>query len=197
MSSSAYLQCGSTLVVFDGPRRLTWRKSSPGEYTPTALWPSPAQAAEVMDHLYSGKGLLVLLEQERISVPMYAEEAERLPPDVTDQATLTSDGVVSELHLPVLNWMPHELRERGLRFLSNSACTVRSRPDLLLPHLLVESPPYQPDNLRFARLRAPRPFSDDRLAPVTDHLFTADIAAALMCPVDTAVAPVRTWETTP
>ncbi|MFI7504709.1 hypothetical protein ACIBVL_40810 [Streptomyces sp. NPDC049687] len=197
MSRSAFLQCGSTLVVFDGPRRLTWRQSSSGDYTPTALWPSPAQAAAVMDHLYSGGSLLVLVEQERISVPMYAEEAERLPSDVADRATLTSDGVVSELHLPVLDWMPPALRERGLRFLRDSAGKVRSEPDLLLPHLLVESPPYRPDNLRFARLRKPRPFSDDRLAPVTDHLFTADIEAAVMCPVDAAVAPARTWETTP
>ncbi|WP_328495530.1 hypothetical protein OHS59_24385 [Streptomyces sp. NBC_00414] len=219
--TSASLQCGNTLVVFDGPRRLAWRTSLSGDYTPTALWPSPAQAAQVLEHLYSGGCLLVLLEQERISVPMYAEEADRLPPDVAARADLTSDGVVSELHLPVLDWMPPALRERGLRFLENSTGLLRESPDLLLPHLIVETPPYQPENLRFARLRTPRPFSEDRLAPVTDHLFTPDIeatpgiaapdgtaiasdtaitpavAAAAMCPAGTAPAAAHTWETTP
>ncbi|MFG3155354.1 hypothetical protein ACGF7W_25275 [Streptomyces sp. NPDC048219] len=206
MSTSAFLRCGKTFVVFDGPRRLSWHASAPGDYIPTALWPSPAQAAEVMDHLYSGGCLLVLIEQERISVPMYAEEAERLPPDVAARATLTSDGVVSELHLPVLDWMPAALRERGLRFLENSTRLLREEPDLLLPHLIVEDPPRHLANLRFARLRPPRPFADDRLAPVTDHLFTSDLTtditatvdpAATLCPSGRAVAAVRTWETTP
>ncbi|MFD6289861.1 hypothetical protein [Streptomyces sp. NPDC060205] len=174
-STSASLKCGNTLVVFDGPRRLSWRTSVSGDYTPTALWPSPAQAAEVLDHLHGGGCLLVLLEQERITVPMYAEEADRLPPDVADRAELTSDGVVSELHLPVMDWLPPALRERGLRFLEDSAGLLRGSPDLLLPHLIVETPPYRPQNLRFARLRTPRPFSEDRLAPVTDRLFTAGV----------------------
>ncbi|MEW2570694.1 hypothetical protein [Streptomyces sp. NPDC047070] len=174
-STSASLKCGNTLVVFDGPRRLSWRRSVSGDYTPTALWPSPAQAAEVLDHLHGGGCLLVLLEQERISVPMYAEEADRLPPDVADRAELTSDGVVSELRLPVMDWLPPALRERGLRFLEDSAGLLRESPDLLLPLLIVETPPYRPENLRFARLRTPRPFSEDRLAPVTDRLFTAGI----------------------
>ncbi|WP_188114296.1 hypothetical protein [Streptomyces apricus] len=197
MSTSASLQCGNTLVVFDGPRRLAWRTSPSGDYAPTALWPSPAQAARVLDHLYGGGCLLVLLEQERISVPMYAEEAERLPPDVAARADLTSDGVISELHVPVLDWMPPALRERGLRFLEDSAGLLDKSPDLLLPHLIVEDPPHRPDNLRFARLRRPRPFSDDRLAPVTDHLFTADLPVAAMCPAGTATAAAHTWESTP
>ncbi len=197
MSTSASLRCGETLVVFDGPRRLAWRTSVSGDYTPTALWPSPTQAAQVLDHLYSGGCLLVLIEQERVSVPMYAEEAERLSPDVAARADLTSDGVVSELHLPVLDWMPPALRERGLRFLENSTGLLRESPDLLLPHLIVESPPYRPDNLRFARLRTPRPFSEDRLTPVTDHLFTADAPAAAMCPAGPAMAAADIWESTP
>ncbi|MHB9864600.1 hypothetical protein [Streptomyces sp. YIM S03343] len=200
MTGSALLQTGNTLVVFDGPRRLTWHTSAGGDYTPAALWPTRAQAAHVLDHLYSGGCLLVLLEQERTSVPMYAEEAERLPDHVAEQTTLTSDGVLSELHVPALNWMPRPLRERGLRFLDDSTALIGSRPDLLLPHLLVEKPPYQPGNLRFARLRTPRPYSDGRIGPVTDHLFTtgtADPLAALACPAGAAMSTVPTWETLP
>ncbi|MFJ3213192.1 hypothetical protein [Streptomyces flaveolus] len=205
MSTAAFLRCGNTAVVFDGPRRLAWRRGgTAGDYAPTALWPSPAQLTEVMDHLHSGGCLLVLVDQERTSVPMYAEEAERLPADVAARTTLTSDGVVSELHVPVLDWMPPALRERGLRFLHNSAGRLQDNPDLLLPQLIVEDPPYRPENLRFARLRNPRPFSDDRLTPVTDHLFTDvtdhlftdDTPAAVLCPSDTALASVRTRETT-
>lgn len=199
MSGSALLQHDDTLVVFDGPRRLTWRTSANGDYTPTALWPTPAQAEAVLEHLYGGGCLLVLLEQKRTSVPMYAEEAERLPAEVAAQTTLTSDGVLSELHLPALNWMPGPLRERGLRFLDDSAALMSGKPDLLLPHLLVEEPPYRPDNLRFARLRTPRPYSDCRIGPVTDHLFTedAETVAALACGAGAAVGSVPSWETMP
>jgi hypothetical protein len=200
MNGSALLRCGSTLVVFDGPRRLTWHTAANGDYTPTALWPTPAQAEAVLDHLYSGGCLLVLLEQKRTSVPMYAEEAEQLPVEVAARTTLTSDGVLSELHLPALDWMPAPLRERGLRFLDDSAALMSGRPDLLLPHLIVEKPPYQPDNLRFARLRTPRPYSDGRIGPVTDHLFTADTAdpvAALACRTGAAMTTVPSLETMP
>lgn len=196
MNTSALVRCGRTLVVFDGPRRLSWHASRNGDYTPTALWPSPAQAAEVLDHLYGGGCLLVLIEQRRTSVPMFAEEAERLPQDIAARTTLTGDGVLSELHLPVLDWMPDPLRERGLRFLEHSAEQLLGMPDLLLPQLLVEEPPHRPDNLRFARPRTARPFADGRMEPVTDRLFTLPPTALPTCPVDSAPGTVHTWETT-
>jgi hypothetical protein len=184
-------------VVFDGPRRLSWHSSGAGDYVPTGLWPDPAQAARVLDHLYAGGSLLVLVEQPDIRVPMFTEEAERLPPEVAERATLTSDGVLSELRLPALDWMPPALRERGLRFLEDSAKALSGEPDLLLPQLLVESPPCRPDNLRFGRLRTPRPFYDGRLEPVADHLFAAPAMAVPVCPAQAAAAPARVSEATP
>jgi hypothetical protein len=64
------------------------------------------------------------------------------------------------------------MRERGLRFMRETASSIRERPDLLLPHLIVEEPGQEPDNLRFARIRTPRPFTDDRLKAAVDQLFT-------------------------
>ncbi|WP_405584598.1 hypothetical protein [Streptomyces sp. NBC_01190] len=181
MSSSPTLRCGNTLVVFDGSRRLVWSASSTTNYTPVALWPTPEQAAEVLDHLAGGGNLLVMVEEETTTVPMYAEEAARMPAELTERISLTSDGVLSELQIPALDWLPEPLRQRGLRFLRDSARRLAHYPDLLLPPLLMEEPGTEPEsadtldsadtNVRFARRRTVRPYSDDRLAPVSDHLF--------------------------
>ncbi|WP_405590987.1 hypothetical protein [Streptomyces sp. NBC_01190] len=173
-------------MVFDGSRRLVWSASSTSAYTPVALWPTPQQAAEVLDHLASGGNLLVMVEQESTTVPMYTEEAAQIPAELIERITLTSDGVLSELHLPALDWLPEPLRQRGLRFLRDTTRTMSNYPDLLLPPLLMEDTGTEPQphgsNVRFARRRTVRPYTDDRLSPVSDHLFpqlTTDLTAEL------------------
>jgi hypothetical protein len=187
MSSSPILRRGNTLVVFDGPRRLLWSAPEPGRHTPTGLWPAPGQAAEVLDHLADGGNVLVVLDQERFTVPMYSDEAARIPAELAARTTITSDGVLSELHLTALDWLPEHLRQRGRRFLQQAGRLIAEHPDLLLPPLLLEEPGPEPSNLRFVRLRSARPFDQDRIASLGDRLFA---------PVPTASeAPLPEWET--
>lgn len=169
MSLSPTMWCGGTLVIFDGPKRLAWSTTPPGQWSPISLWPTPRQAERVVDRLRAGGNVLVLMEQDQTSVPMFVEEAMRFPGRST--ARMTTDGVITELHIPALDWLPGPLRDRGLRFLRETASSIRQRPDLLLPHLLVDEPGQAPDNLRFARIRSPHSFTDDRLRSAVDHLF--------------------------
>ncbi|GAA3824690.1 hypothetical protein GCM10022403_067630 [Streptomyces coacervatus] len=179
MSDSPTLWCGSTLVVFDGPRRLIWRAAAADQWSLAGLWPSARQAAQVTDHLDSGGAVLVLVEQEQTTVPMYAEEAARVPEALA--AEVVVDGELAEIRVPALDWLPEPLRERGRQFLRDTACFISKQPDLLLPHLLVEEPGRAPCNLRFARLRTPRPFNNDRLRSATEHLFaSAEEALAVL-----------------
>ncbi|WP_217574196.1 hypothetical protein [Streptomyces sp. GbtcB7] len=171
MSSPPVLRCGNTLVVFDGPRRLLWSTSDPRHCTPAGLWPAPGQAAGVLDHLAADGNVLVLLDQERITVPMFADEAAHIPEELAARFTITTDGVLSELHLTALDWLPEHLRRRGLRFLRDAARLLAREHDLLLPPLLVEEPGSEPSNLRFAQLRSVRPIDQERIALLSDRLF--------------------------
>lgn len=169
MNASPILSCGSTLVVFDGPQRLTWSDTAPGHATPVSLWPSEEEAERVLAHLHDGGGLLVLVEEEESRVAMFAEEAARAPAALLPR--VSCDGDLAELRITALDWLPAPLRERGRQFLADVSHLIQRQPDLLLPYLLLEAPTAAPCNLRFARLRRPRPFSTDRLRSTTEHLF--------------------------
>jgi len=171
MSSPPVLRCGNTLVVFEGPRRLEWSTPDPGHSVPLGAWPSPGQAAEVLGHLAAGGNVLVLVDKERTSVPMFADEAARIPEELAARFPITTDGVLSELHLVSLDWLPDHLRRRGLRFLRYAARLLAQQHDLLLPPLLVEEPGPEPSNLRFAQLRGVRSLDHERIALLGDHLF--------------------------
>jgi hypothetical protein len=171
MNAQPVLRSGNTLVVFDGPRRLVWSASDQRHSTPAGLWPAPGQAAEVFDHLAAGGNVLVLLDQKRTTIPMFADEAARIPEELAARFTITTDGVVSELHLTALDWLPEHFRQRGLRFLRDATRLLDRQHDLLLPPLLVEEPGPEPSNLRFAQLRSVRPFDQERIAPLSERLF--------------------------
>jgi hypothetical protein len=175
MNSSPTLWCGDALVVFDGPRRLAWRSISPAHWSPVALWPDANQAARVNEHLNSGGSVLIMVEGEQTSIPMYATEAARAPGALAAHTTI--DGELAEIRISALDWLPDALRERGRRFLAETARFMEAEPDLLLPQLVVEQSGAEPCNLRFARLRTPRPYTDERLSSVLDHLFSSAVLA--------------------
>lgn len=160
-------------MVFDGPRRLQWSATYPAQFTPVALWPTPAQAAHVLDHLRLGGNVLILLEEERITIPMYAEEAVRIPAELASRVTVTSDGPLSEIRFTAMDWLPPPLRQRGQQFLKDAARILHQRPGLLLPHLITEEPGREPSRLRFARTHTARSLTDSRLLSAADHIFTA------------------------
>jgi hypothetical protein len=178
MSLSPTLHHDDILVVFDGPRRLLWSSPAPGTYAPAALWPDPVQVADVLDHLGAGGNVLVLLDQEDITIPLYADEAASIPPELRRSMTVTTDGVLTEVHLTALDWLPEHFRQRGLRFLRYTEQLLARRHDLLLPPLLVEAPGPEPVNLRFARLRTPRPFDESHIDALGDWLFAGTTATS-------------------
>ncbi|KUN29868.1 hypothetical protein AQJ23_03785 [Streptomyces antibioticus] len=178
MHSSPILRHGNTLVVFDGPPRLLWSAADPGHYVPSGLWPSPAEAASVLDHLADGGNVLVMLGEEDTTIPMYVEEAASIPAELADRIKVTTDGALAYLHLTALDWLPDDLRRRGLRFLRDTDRMLASLPDALLPPLLLEEPDSEASNLRFGRLRTVRTLTEDRILPLSNHFFAPAASAS-------------------
>lgn len=178
MHSSPILRHGNTMLVLDGPPRLLWSATHPGHYAPCGLWPSPAEAADVLDHLAAGGNVLVMLDEEESTIPMYVEEAAAVPAELADRIKVTTDGPLAYLRLSALDWLPDHLRQRGLRFLHDTDRMLAGLPDALLPPLLLEEPSPEMPNLRFARLRTVRTLTEDRLLPLSDHFFAPAASAS-------------------
>jgi len=185
MHSSPTLRHRNTLVVLEGPSRLLWSAAQPGHFALSGLWPSPAEAARVLDHLADGGNVLVMLGEEDSTIPMYVEEAAAIPAELAGRIKVTTDGPLAYVHLSALDWLPDHLRQRGLRFLRDTDRMLASLPDALLPPLLLEEPSSEVSNLRFARLRTVRTLTEDRILPLSDHFFAP-----------AAPAPPSKWETT-
>src|SRR5439155_25349164 len=115
--------------------------------------------------------VVVVLEDTR-TVPVLREEW-------TDVAGVVpvdpgADQDVFDVRIPVLDWLPAALRERGLRFLDESSRSL-ARPALIRPPLLLDEPA-PGSNLRFARRLTTEPLWPYSLLEVARHVF-ADIPA--------------------
>jgi hypothetical protein len=172
-------------IVFEGTARVTWRRSGPARWTPTGLWPTSCQAANLLDQVNGGAPLLVVLEQVVATVPMLAEEFADAPPAIAALAEDTG-GAVVDVRIPTLDWLPAELRDRGLRFAHASTATAAGTPDLLVPPLALEAPATAMPNVRFAHVLDPRRYRRSEVPAVARHAFaTRQIPAA--CPADVLV----------
>jgi hypothetical protein len=156
------------LIALEGAARLAWRRSGAARWSPVGLWPTDWQAADLMDHVRRGLPLLVVLEQVSMTVPMLAEEFADAPPAVAALAEQT--GEVVEVRIPTLDWLPTDLRDRGLNFVRDSAAYATDVPRLLQPVLLLEEPA-TPRNVRFARVLDPGRYRREDLADVARYAF--------------------------
>jgi hypothetical protein len=156
------------LIVLEGAVRLAWRRSGAARWSPVGLWPTDWQAADLLDHVRRGLPLLVVLEQVSVTVPMLAEEFADAPPAVA--ALAEQSGEVVEVRIPTLDWLPADLRDRGLDFVRDSAAYVAGTPRPLRPALLLEEPA-TPRNVRFARVLDPGRYRREELAAVARYAF--------------------------
>ncbi|TVL89912.1 hypothetical protein CD790_24200 [Streptomyces sp. SAJ15] len=136
--------------------------------------------------------LLVVLDAPEATVPVLSEELARAPRRVHAALTrgepMTGSGTpgsaplcatstrgeeITDLRVPLLDWLPGPLRRRGLDFLAESEETLARTPRALLPALLTDENPAPSAPVRFARRLLPGALSEACLAAAVRHLFPA------------------------
>jgi hypothetical protein len=149
MTTSPTVRCGHTLIVFEGAPRVTWRRARPSSWRPTGLWPTETEAAAVRDRLERGGGVLVLFEKGTPEVAMLAEEFACAPAGIKALAIQGAEPETVTLRIPLLSWLPANLRDRGLDFHRRASDLATKLPHALLPPLLLEPQDSDVPHLRF------------------------------------------------
>lgn len=142
---------GDVLVVLEGRRRLTWYRHGRAEWSPVALWPNAQQADRIRRRIATGEPLLIVAEAPEASIAVLDEQLRGAPPAVTALAGGEA-GEVVDLTIPAFDWLPEELRRRGLAFLRESAAAARELPAALAPSIVLEEPPPRGRGVRFAHV---------------------------------------------
>lgn len=168
------LRCGAVVVVFDGLDRLLWKRIAVDRWTPSGLWPSDCDAADVREVLDRGEPLLVILDRSADPVPVLVEELISAPPVVTD-LVCTVEGDVAELRIPRLDWLPDQLRERGPRFLHQASRDLARRPALLTPSLVLDEDGDH-TKVRFGLRQRSTDWRPNDLSAVVSHAFAGALA---------------------
>lgn len=135
--TSPALAVDDALVVFDGTPRIVWRGLGGGLQAPVALWPSAGEREQIRRHLARRGPLLVVLSRTEQAVCLLPEEARQAPAELG--VLPARDGYFFDLPVPVLDWMPGHLAERGRRFLAACLRRAAAVPGPMLPALLVEA----------------------------------------------------------
>src|ERR1700754_2783098 len=126
MSFPAAMQCADALVVFEGAPRL--RRHDPAGPGIT-LWPDAEEAQDVNRRLACGLPMLVILSGPQADAALLEEEFVQAPLGFVAVVRSTARDMAGT-PVPALDWLPAELRERGLRFLRSSAERARHLPGL-------------------------------------------------------------------
>lgn len=146
MNLPAAIECDDALVVFEGPRRIRQ-----GNATGFELWPSPAEAAEVRARIACGRPILVILGGPQAEATALTEQFAGAPPALAQLVHAIARDL-APFSVPALDWLPSDVRDRGLRFLRTSLSYVRRTPPLLRPALCLDDPAGPCPNVRFAHL---------------------------------------------
>lgn len=159
---------GDVMVVFEGRHRVAWQPLTAGRATPVALWPDEAERQEVGRHIAVGSPLLVVLDRDEPWIPLLPEE---LPQPGSPMRRLVHEpaGDLPGLRMPWLDWLPGDLRVRGLRFFRASAQRAGRVPAPLEPDLVVDQAPES--QVRFAWRVRPRGLAEHLLRAVVDYCF--------------------------
>ncbi len=95
-------------------------------------------------------------------VEITPEKAEPIPAPMPNLAPVP---------VPALDWLPSEVRDRGLRFLRSSILHARRTPALLRPALSLEDPAVVCPHVRFAHLSRAGAHTEHELAVVLAFAF--------------------------
>lgn len=123
------------LVVHEGPRRLRWQTSAPDRWQLVGLWPEHSDVDRLIKMIQDDEPVLVVLPGADVHVDVLDHEI-AMPLD--GFAHVSSEGGVTELTLPVLEWLPEPLRSRGLLFADQATAALAGQPRGLRAPLLVE-----------------------------------------------------------
>lgn len=177
MTTDPTARHGDVLAVFEGARRIRWRRIGLAAWMPVSVWPTTEQLRDVQQYIARGRPILVLLDERVAVVPLLSEELA-----VADDAVLAlvedHVGEVAHVHVPALDWLPDDLRERGLRFLEASARQAAAMPLPMRPTLVLEDPQGGASQVRFAhRLRSSMAL-DHHMGAIIEQAFATDRQAA-------------------
>jgi hypothetical protein len=146
MTLPATIQCGGALVVFEGARRV---RGVLTDGTDAALWPDAEEAEDVSRRLSGGHPILVIFGGPQADAALLAEQFVQAPLALTVAVRSTARDMTGT-PVPALDWLPAELRERGLRFLRTSAEHARRIPGLLCQSLYLDERDLVTPHVRFA-----------------------------------------------
>jgi hypothetical protein len=148
--SAPVLRDGDLTVVLDGVDRLRWSRQGVAEWSLYGLWPTGEERRDLLERLAEGHPVLVILEQGPSTVSVYRQE---VATGLDRFASVIESDPLLELAVPVLDWLPEPLADRGRRFVVRSDELVRTTARALLPTLIVDDEAAGA-NLRFARRTA-------------------------------------------
>jgi hypothetical protein len=177
VTTDAITRCGDAVAVFEGPRRIQWSRRGPAEWIPLSVWPDEDELRDMRRHLSQQRRLLVILDEPLTVVPLLAEELAAAGDAVI---TLVEDreGEPVYVRIQALDWLPCELRQRGLRFLEASTQHAATIPIPLRPALVLEDPKVGDSHVRFAhRLRSSMTL-DHHMSAIIDKAFATSGQAA-------------------
>jgi hypothetical protein len=144
MSLPAAIECDDALIVFEGPRRI--RRQTATGYE---LWPDAREAEAVRDRIERGLGILVIFGGTEAEATLLTERFSGAPPALAELVRAIARDL-APIPVPALDWLPSEVRDRGLRFLRTSTMRVRRTPALLCPTLSLDERDVMCPHVRFA-----------------------------------------------
>ena len=169
MSLPAAIECDDALIVFEGPRRIRRRHA-----TSFDLWPDAREAQEVRDRIQSGRPILVILGGAQAKATVLTEQFAGAPPALAELVQAIARDL-SPFPVPALDWLPDDVRERGLHFLRATTLRVRRTPALLCPALCLDDRDAAFPHVRFAYLSRVGVHTPRDLSLVAAYAF-ADVA---------------------
>lgn len=165
MSLPAAIECDDALIVFEGPRRI--RRHSATSFD---LWPDAAEAEEVRDRIERGRPILVILGGLQAEATVLTEQFAGAPPALAQLVHAIARDL-APIPVPALDWLPHEVRDHGLRFLRSSVLHVRRTPALLRPALCLDDRAVTCPHVRFAHLSRVDAHTEHELSLVVAYAF--------------------------
>ena len=170
MSLPAAIECDDVLVVFDGPRRVRHQSG-----TRLDLWPDACEAEAVRDRIERGRPILVILGGPQAEATVLTEQFAGAPPALAQLVEAIARDL-APIPVPALDWLPHDVRDRGLRFLRASVSRVRRTPAVLRPALSLDDRCGPCPHVRFAHFTRPVEQPERELSLVVAYAF-ADVPA--------------------
>jgi len=169
MSLPAAIECEDALIVFEGPRRIRRQNATRFE-----LWPDAREAQAVRDRIERGRPILVIFGGPQAEATVLTEQFAGAPPALVELVDAIARDL-SPIPVPALDWLPAEVRDRGLRFLRASTLRVRRTPALLRPALSLDERDATCPHVRFAHLAGVGAHTERELSLVAAYAF-ADMA---------------------